>query len=37
MSETILKLEEGYKKTEAGMVIMNHLNLEVKRVISLQY
>ncbi|MGF2054325.1 ABC transporter ATP-binding protein [Vagococcus fluvialis] len=31
MSETILKLEEGYKKTEAGMVIMNHLNLEVKK------
>lgn len=31
MLETILKIEEGYKKTETGMIIMNHLNLEVKK------
>ncbi len=31
MSEVMLRLEDGYKRTDSGMVIMNQLNLEVKQ------
>ena len=31
MSESILSIKNGYKETESGMVIMNQLNLEVKK------
>lgn len=31
MDQIILEIKDGYKKTESGMVIMNHLNLKINK------